>query len=58
MVIYNGKIYWIIDAYTTTNRYPYSEPYDSINYIRNSAKVVIDSVDGDIDFILQIKRIL
>ncbi|NFJ63289.1 UPF0182 family protein [Clostridium botulinum] len=56
MVIYNGKIYWIIDAYTTTNRYPYSEPYDSINYIRNSAKVVIDSVDGDTNFYITDKK--
>lgn len=56
MVIYNGKIYWIIDAYTTTNRYPYSEPYDNINYIRNSAKVVIDSVDGDINFYITDKK--
>ncbi|MCR1935624.1 UPF0182 family protein [Clostridium tepidum] len=56
MVIYNGKIYWIIDAYTTTNRYPYSEPYDNINYIRNSAKVVVDSVDGDVNFYITDKK--
>ncbi|EJO5348930.1 UPF0182 family protein [Clostridium botulinum] len=56
MVIANGKIYWIIDAYTTTNRYPYSEPYNNINYIRNSAKVVIDSVDGDINFYITDKH--
>lgn len=56
MVIYNGKIYWIIDAYTTTNRYPYAEPYDNINYIRNSAKVVIDSVDGNMNFYITDKN--
>lgn len=49
-VIYNGKIYWIIDAYTTSNRYPFSEPVNNINYIRNSVKVVIDAFNGGINF--------
>lgn len=49
-VVYNGRIYWIIDAYTTSNRYPFSEPLNNINYIRNSVKVVIDSFNGDINF--------
>ncbi|MCD6230355.1 MAG: UPF0182 family protein [Dehalococcoidia bacterium] len=35
------------DAYTTSNRYPYSEPIDSgINYIRNSVKIVINAYDS------------
>lgn len=46
----NGKLYWIIDAYTISDRYPYSQPYNNINYIRNSAKVVIDAFDGTTDF--------
>lgn len=48
-----GKLYWIIDAYTTSTRYPYSEPYDSdqwTNYIRNSVKVVIDAYNGTVDY--------
>lgn len=49
-VIANGKIYWILDGYTTSDRYPYSQPStlgDSrINYIRSSAKVVIDAYNG------------
>ncbi len=48
-----GKLYWIIDAYTTSDRYPYSEPYDSdqwTNYIRNSVKVVIDAYNGNVDY--------
>ncbi|MBP1910401.1 UPF0182 family protein [Methanolobus bombayensis] len=54
-VISDGKIYWIIDAYTTADKYPYSESYyDSrfynINYIRNSVKVVVDAYDGTVDF--------
>lgn len=50
IVIYNNRLYWIIDAYTTSNRYPFSEPINNVNYIRNSVKVVIDAFNGDIDF--------
>jgi len=49
-VLSNGKIYWILDAYTTSNKYPFSQPQGSINYIRNSVKVVIDAVDGSTSF--------
>ncbi|MBX4262748.1 UPF0182 family protein [Clostridium estertheticum] len=50
IVINGGRLYWIIDAYTTSNRYPYSQPQDGKNYIRNSVKVVIDALDGTPDF--------
>ncbi len=50
MVIANGKLYWIADAYTTTDSYPYSQPDGSINYIRNSVKVVIDAYNGSMKF--------
>lgn len=50
LVIYDNKLYWVIDAYTTSNKYPYAQPYEGINYIRNSVKVIIDAIDGDIDF--------
>jgi hypothetical protein len=44
-------LYWIIDAYTTSDRYPYSDPEDNdFNYIRNSVKVVIDAYNGDVTF--------
>ena len=46
MVVAGGRLYWIADAYTTTSRIPYSEPNGSINYIRNSVKVVIDAYNG------------
>ncbi len=50
-VVADGKIYWIQDAYTFSNRYPYSEPINqNINYIRNSVKVVVDAYEGDVDF--------
>jgi uncharacterized protein len=49
LVIVDGKLYWIQDAYTTTDRYPYSEPVaGGVNYIRNSVKAVIDAYDGSV----------
>jgi uncharacterized membrane protein (UPF0182 family) len=52
LVIADGRLYWIQDAYTITDRYPYSEPYVSfnerINYIRNSVKAVVDAYDGTV----------
>jgi hypothetical protein len=50
-VIADGKIFWIQDAYTYTDRYPYSEPaQNGINYIRNSVKIVIDAYNGTTTF--------
>lgn len=44
-------LYWIVDAYTTSDRYPYSDTgAQGINYIRNSVKVVVDAYHGSIDF--------
>ncbi|MFO7767340.1 MAG: UPF0182 family protein [bacterium] len=53
MVISEGRLYWILDAYTVSDRMPYSEPgRDGINYIRNSVKVVIDAYNGDVTYYL------
>ncbi|MDA8084505.1 MAG: UPF0182 family protein [Nitrospiraceae bacterium] len=50
-VIANGKIYFIWDAYTTAETYPYSQPtIEKTNYIRNSVKVVVDAYEGSTDF--------
>ncbi len=47
----DGRLYWILDAYTTSKLFPYSRPYNKVfNYIRNSVKVVIDAYQGSIDF--------
>ena len=47
----DNYLYWIIDAYTTTDRYPYSDPLDKdFNYIRNSVKVVVDAYHGAVTF--------
>ena len=46
-----GKLFWIQDAYTISNNYPYSTPLKGyFNYIRNSVKVVIDAYNGTMDF--------
>ena len=51
LVVMDGRLFWIQDAYTITDRYPYSEPLgDGLNYIRNSVKVVIDAYDGSVTF--------
>ena len=58
VVTNEGKIVWVLDAYTISNNYPYSQyttiQYDGankkINYIRNSVKVIIDAYDGTITY--------
>ena len=54
IVIADGKIYWIADAYTTSHLYPYSQPMSlngrGVNYIRNSVKVVVDAYNGQVTF--------
>jgi uncharacterized protein len=50
MVISDGRLYWIQDAYTSGDRYPYSTPTAGLgNYIRNSVKIVLDAYDGTVD---------
>ena len=55
-VILDGRLVWMLDAYTTSSRYPYSEPIDTsfgqINYVRNSVKVTVDAYDGAVTFYL------
>jgi len=56
IVVSEGKLYWIQDAYTTSNMYPYSRRSlkrfnnKSLNYIRNSVKVTVDAYNGDVCF--------
>ena len=59
VVVVDGRVYWILDAYTTGTTYPYAQastfPINSssepnINYIRNSVKVVVDAYEGTTDF--------
>jgi uncharacterized protein len=50
----DGRLSWVMDAFTTSDQYPYSSHYrlgeDLINYLRNSVKVVIDAYDGSTTF--------
>ena len=54
IVVVDGKLYWIIDAYTSGSTYPYAQTTsfdgNDINYIRNSVKVVINAYDGTTTF--------
>ncbi|MCI8470310.1 MAG: UPF0182 family protein [Clostridia bacterium] len=58
VVTKEGKIKWVIDAYTVSSQYPYSQYTsiehdgikENINYIRNSVKVIVDSYDGTISY--------
>jgi uncharacterized membrane protein (UPF0182 family) len=48
-----GRLYWIIDAYTTSEYYPYSQPTSRLgNYIRNSVKAVVDAYNGTVNLYL------
>ena len=61
-VALDGRVVWVIDAYTTSDRYPYAQSGDRtqlnpgsgldhpFNYVRNSIKVVVDAYNGTIDF--------
>ncbi|MGE0388284.1 MAG: UPF0182 family protein [Gammaproteobacteria bacterium] len=51
LAISEGRLVWILDAYTISARYPYSSPAaNGINYIRNSVKVTIDAYHGTVSF--------
>ncbi len=50
LVIDEGRLYWMVDAYTVSSRFPYAQPVGNINYIRNAVKVVIDAYNGTVDY--------
>lgn len=55
IVIWNGRLVWVQDAYTASNRFPYSQPaaFDDrvlLNYIRNSVKITVDAYNGDVNY--------
>lgn len=51
LVVHDGRLVWIQDAYTTADDYPYAEPYrGEFGYIRNSVKVVVDAYEGSVEF--------
>jgi uncharacterized membrane protein (UPF0182 family) len=48
LVIHEGQLFWIADAYTVSSRYPYSQMINGVNYIRNSVKAVVDAYHGHV----------
>jgi len=54
LITSDGKLKWVLDAYTTSNAYPYSQSVSffgkEINYVRNSVKIVIDAYDGSVKY--------
>ncbi len=44
-----GKLVWLVDGYTITDQFPYSEKMSGINYIRNSVKAVVDAYHGSVE---------
>ncbi len=55
LIVSEGRLVWMQDAYTATDSYPYSQPVSlgrnlSINYIRNSVKATVDAYDGTMKF--------
>jgi len=45
-----GRLVWMADAYTTSDRYPYAQPTRGLNYIRNSVKATVDAYDGTVTY--------
>ncbi|HZS06391.1 MAG TPA: UPF0182 family protein [Blastocatellia bacterium] len=57
LVIHEGRLFWIVDAYTTGDHYPYSQPLsDGSNYWRNSVKAVVDAYHGDVKLYIADER--
>ena len=60
LVIDNGKLYWMVDAYTVSDNFPYSTEYEAegarFNYIRNSVKVTVNAYDGSTNFYIYDKN--
>ena len=51
LVVYDGRLVYLLDAYTVTDQFPYSTPHkDRYNYIRNSLKITVDAYTGDVTF--------
>jgi uncharacterized protein len=51
LVVHDGELYWMMDTYTVSDHYPYSQRNTlGINYIRNSVKVVLNAYTGETDF--------
>ena len=53
----SGRLVWLLDGYTISDKYPYSESYNGqFNYIRNSVLVSIDAYDGTVNYYIKDPR--
>ena len=52
LVVAESKVFWMIDAYTITDKYPNARTFNGINYVRNSVKVTVDAYTGEVNFYL------
>ena len=54
VIAQGGRLFWIVDGYTNSDRFPYSEPLSrqGTNYVRNSVKAVVDAYNGTVEFYL------
>ena len=51
LVVHEGRLLWIYDAYTITDQFPYSTPHrEGYNYIRNAVKITVDAYNGEVNF--------
>ena len=50
VVTESGRLVWMADGYTTSDRYPYAQPARGFNYIRNSVKATVDAYDGTVTY--------
>ena len=50
IVVWNGRLVWMLDAYTLSDQFPFATPIGNINYIRNSVKITVDAYDGTVTF--------
>ncbi len=56
IVVWNGRLVWMLDGYTLSNRFPYATPIDTrfgrINYMRSAVKITLDAYDGTVNYYL------
>ncbi|MBE7010343.1 MAG: UPF0182 family protein [Ruminococcaceae bacterium] len=48
----DGELYWVLNGYTSSSRYPYAQPYHGINYLRNSVMATVNAYSGEVTFYL------
>jgi uncharacterized protein len=52
MVVSEGQLYWVIDLYTVSSRFPFSHRTDGVNYLRNSVKGIVNPYSGEVQLVV------